>query len=66
MIIDRITLYHLRMPLRSPFETSFGRIPTATACWSRLSRKAWSATASAWPTATPGYSYETVATAWRC
>ena len=26
MKIDLVTLYHLRMPLVSPFETSFGRI----------------------------------------
>ena len=25
MKIDNLTLYHLRMPLRTPFETSFGR-----------------------------------------
>ena len=26
LVIDRIILHHLRMPLRSPFETSFGRV----------------------------------------
>ena len=26
MIIDRVTLHHLRMPFVAPFETSFGRI----------------------------------------
>ena len=28
MKINRISLYHLRMPLLSAFETSFGRIQT--------------------------------------
>ena len=28
MKIERVALYHLRMPLRAPFETSFGRSET--------------------------------------
>jgi len=64
VIVEQATLYHLRMPLRSPFETSFGRIATRDC----LLLEARSGGLTGWGECVadrePGYSYETSGTAW--
>lgn len=64
MIIERVHLYHLRMPLVAPFETSFGRI-TDREC---ILIQIWSEGLTGWGECVadrdPGYTYETVGTAW--
>jgi O-succinylbenzoate synthase len=64
MKIERITLYHVRMPLRSPFETSFGRSATRDC----LLLEAQAGGLTGWGECVadydPGYSYETTGTAW--
>ena len=64
MIVERISLYHVRMPLVAPFETSFGRIQTRDCVLvEALSEgtSGWGECAADWA---PGYSEETVLTAW--
>ncbi len=63
--LHTITLYHLRMPLVAPFETSFGRI-THRECLVVEARDAegqvgWGEVVA---DRDPGYAYETVGTAW--
>lgn len=64
MKITRINLYHLRMPLLSGFETSFGRI-TSRDC---VLLEAFAGNLVGYGECPadrdPGYSYETVGTAW--
>lgn len=64
MKIERIDLYHISMPLVSPFGTSFG-VQTDREC---LILALHSAGLTAWgecvATNDPGYSYETAVTAW--
>ena len=64
MKIEKITLYHLRMPLKTAFETSFGRINTREC----LLVEAWSGEMVGYGECPadrdPGYSYETTGTAW--
>jgi len=64
MRIERITLHHVRMPLVSAFETSFGRevereciILTAESC-------GLTGIGECVASRDPGYSYETTGTAW--
>ena len=64
MKIDRITLYHLRMPLRSPFETSFGRIDTRDCLLVEAFSEGLVGYGECAADRDPGYSYETSATAW--
>jgi O-succinylbenzoate synthase len=62
--IDRLELFHLRMPLVHPFETSFGRVWEKETILVRVDSggtTGWGETPVA---AAPGYSYETVQTAW--
>lgn len=64
MKIARLTLYHLRMPLKSPFETSFGRSITRDsvileACTDHIT--GWGECVA---DRDPRYSYETAGTAW--
>ncbi len=63
MKIERIELFHIRIPLVSPFETSFG-VTREREC---LILRALSEGAAGWgecvADAHPGYSYETVTTA---
>ena len=63
--LHSLTLYHLRMPLVSPFETSFGRI-THRECLIVEARDAEGH--SGWGEVVadrdPGYAYETAGTAW--
>jgi O-succinylbenzoate synthase len=64
MKITHLTLHHLRMKLKSPFETSFGRITTRDC----VLIEAWSNGLVGWGECVadrdPGYSYETAGTAW--
>lgn len=64
MRLERIELFHLRMPLRSPFETSFGSAVERDCLIVRVDAEGlvgWGESAAdRWP----GYSYETAGTAW--
>ncbi len=64
MRLERIELLHLRMPLRSPFETSFGSEAERDCLIVRVDAEGlvgWGeCAADRWP----GYSYETAGTAW--
>ena len=64
MKIDAITLRHLRMKLRSPFETSFGRIQTRDCVLLEVSSEGLVGYGECVADRDPGYSYETVQTAW--
>ena len=64
MKIDRLTLYHLRMPLRSPFETSFGRISTRDCIIIEAQANDFVGFGECAADYAPGYSYETTGTAW--
>jgi O-succinylbenzoate synthase len=64
MKVDELSLYHVRMPLVSPFETSFGRIDHRECLVVRLASDGltgWGEVAADYD---PGYSYETTGTAW--
>jgi len=64
MTIERVEMRYIRMPLLSPFETSFGVEDDREALVLRL----WADGLEGWGEcvagAFPGYSYETVGTAW--
>lgn len=65
MIVDRIILHHLRMALRTPFETSFGRIETRDCILIEAhSRDILVGYGECVADRDPGYSYETAETAW--
>jgi O-succinylbenzoate synthase len=64
MKIERITLHHLRMPLRAPFETSFGRIDTRECILIQLHADGLIGLGECVADHEPGYSYETTGTAW--
>lgn len=64
MKIERITLRHLRMTLRSPFETSFGRIGTRDCVLIEMLSDGLTGFGECVADRDPGYSYETVGTAW--
>ncbi len=64
MKIERITLIHLRMPLVSPFETSFGRIETRDCILLEVASDGLLGYGECAADRDPGYSYETAGTAW--
>jgi O-succinylbenzoate synthase len=64
MKIGRVTLYHLRMELRSPFETSFGRIHTRDCILVEAYGDGLIGYGECAADRDPGYSYETIGTAW--
>lgn len=65
MKITQITLRHLRMPLRTPFETSFGRSVTRDCILIEAqTTDGLTGYGECVADADPGYSYETVQTAW--
>lgn len=64
MKIENITLYHLRMPLVSPFETSFGRITERECILIEVNSQGLIGYGECVADRDPGYSYETVGTAW--
>jgi O-succinylbenzoate synthase len=63
MKINRIGLYHLRMPLLSAFETSFGRIQTRDCVLIEAFANGLIGYGECPADRDPGYSYETVGTA---
>ncbi len=64
MKIERITLYHLRMPLRAPFETSFGRIHERECILLAVHADGLVGYGECVADRAPGYAYETTGTAW--
>jgi len=64
MIIDRIILHHLRMPLRSPFETSFGRVAERECLLLAVQSEGLVGYGECVADRDPGYAYETSGTAW--
>lgn len=64
MIIDTFVLYHLRMPLVSPFETSFGRVDDRECILLELTSNGRVGYGECVADRDPGYSYETTGTAW--
>jgi O-succinylbenzoate synthase len=64
MKFDHIKLYHLRMPLRTPFETSFGRSTHRDCVILQVFAGDLVGFGECVADATPGYSSETVGTAW--
>jgi O-succinylbenzoate synthase len=64
MKINQLTLRHLRMTLRTPFETSFGRIQTRDCILIEAVAGDLLGYGECVADADPGYSYETVQTAW--
>ena len=64
MKIDNVTLYHLRMPLRTPFETSFGRALERDCLLLEVSGDGLTGYGECVADRDPGYSYETADTAW--
>lgn len=64
MILSKITIYHVRMPLRSHFETSFGRIATRDCLVIEAEAEGIVGFGECVADQDPGYSYETSQTAW--
>ena len=65
MKITRLSLNHVRMQLKSPFETSFGRIETRDSIIIRAYTDDLVGLGECVADQHPGYSYETSATAWQ-
>jgi len=64
MIISQIALYHLRMWLQSPFETSFGRSQDRECILLEARAEGLVGYGECVADKDPGYSYETTGTAW--
>ncbi len=64
MKIEQLTFSHLRMPLKSPFETSFGRSETRDCILIEAQAGGLSGYGECVADRDPGYSYETSGTAW--
>jgi O-succinylbenzoate synthase len=64
MRIDSLTLYHLRMPLVAPFETSFGREVDRECILVVLHSGGLTGYGECVASRDPGYNYETAGTAW--
>jgi O-succinylbenzoate synthase len=64
MRIEQVTLFHVRMPLVAPFETSFGRIDQRECVLVRLRAAGLTGWGEVVADHDPGYSYETAGTAW--
>jgi O-succinylbenzoate synthase len=64
MKIKRVVLHHLRMQLRTPFETSFGRISERDCLLIELYSDGVVGYGECVADRDPGYSYETAKTAW--
>jgi O-succinylbenzoate synthase len=62
MKIEHVSLYHLRMPLRSPFETSFGRAYDRDCVLVRIDSDGITGWGECAADRDPGYSYETSGT----
>ena len=64
MKISQVILHHLRMDLRSPFETSFGRVVSRDCILLEAAANGLVGYGECVADREPGYSYETVDTAW--
>lgn len=64
MKIDRVSLYHLRMRLRAPFQTSFGTTLDRDCILLEVYSEGLVGYGECVADQDPGYSYETVQTAW--
>jgi len=64
MKIESITLHHLSMPLIAPFETSFGRETDRQCILVTLESEGLTGYGECVASSEPGYSYETIGTAW--
>lgn len=64
MKIESITLHHLRMPLQSHFETSFGRIYERDCILLEIFSEGLVGFGECVADRDPGYAYETCSTAW--
>ena len=64
MKLDSLTLHHLRMPLVAPFETSFGRTTDRECILASIQSEGLTGYGECVADRDPGYSYETVGTAW--
>jgi o-succinylbenzoate synthase len=64
MNVTRVNLYHLRMPLVAPFETSFGRIESRECILIEASADGLIGYGECAADRDPGYGYETTGTAW--
>jgi o-succinylbenzoate synthase len=64
MKLDQVRLYHLSMPLKTAFETSFGRIQRRECILVEVQAGGISGWGEAAADHDPGYSYETTGTAW--
>jgi O-succinylbenzoate synthase len=64
MPIEQLTLYHLRMPLVAPFETSFGRETDRECVLVEVRSDGLSGFGECVASGSPGYNYETAGTAW--
>jgi len=64
MKLSRVVLYHLRMPLVTPFETSFGRIQERECILLEAHSGGLTGYGECVADRDPGYSYETSGTAW--
>ncbi|MBN2387909.1 MAG: o-succinylbenzoate synthase [Anaerolineales bacterium] len=64
MRIERITLDHLRMPLVTPFETSFGRSTARECILVTVHAEGLTGYGECVADRDPGYCYETTGTAW--
>jgi O-succinylbenzoate synthase len=64
MKINQVTLHHVSMPLRSPFETSFGRSEARDCILLEAQADGLTGYGECVADRDPGYSYETVQTAW--
>jgi O-succinylbenzoate synthase len=62
--IEQVRLFHLRMPLQAPFETSFGRIEARESLLVEAHAGGLVGHGECSADRDPGYSYETTATAW--
>lgn len=64
MKIDSLTLYHIRLPLVTPFETSFGSIDHKECILVELDADGSIGYGESAVERDPGYNYETTGTAW--
>lgn len=64
MKIEQLSLYHLRMPLVSPFETSFGRETARDCILVEARADGLTGFGECVASREPGYNYETTGTAW--
>lgn len=64
MLIERVTLHHLRMPLVAAFETSFGRITDRECILIEIRSEGQTGWGECVADRDPGYAYETAGTAW--